>query len=194
MTTRIGPPLTVAVAVALLLGNFAMPDIISLVKYGSFGTATWFDWWISYLVVAPLILGLACALWRGWRLSRALAVILMAVNLYYTVPLQDELAQAGLTGLWLEDVVLRIAVVGLLTIPAPSRRWFGPAGPNTVDAAPTVTGGFLAAAPQTPPTVAVTQPAGYRQGAWAASQDWSPPGTRPVPPLPTCPAAGAPSR
>ncbi|GAB4048594.1 hypothetical protein [Catellatospora paridis] len=164
MTTEIRPPRTIAVAATLLLVNYAIPDVVSLIKYGSIGTAS-SSGWVVYLVATLLFLGLARILWLGWPFSRVLAVIIMAVNLYHSVPLYDEFAHSGLVALWLEDVVIRVVIVGLLIAPPASRRWFAQVRPGTAEVAPSAADEPSGAAPPTPSAAAEIRPAGYGQGA-----------------------------
>lgn len=157
VTTRTRPPRTVATSVALLVVSYTLPDIVSLIKYGSVRPAGLAEW-AGYVIATALTIGLVRSLWLGGPLSRWLALIVMATSLYLTVTHHDEYVWNGLQALWLVELVVKTTFIALLTVPASSRHWFAHVRPGIDETAPSATGQTPGAPPQAPATAAEIQP------------------------------------
>ncbi|MFC4019595.1 hypothetical protein ACFOW4_16855 [Micromonospora sp. GCM10011542] len=103
-------PMPVAAAAAILLVGAALPASMMFANGPSMATG---------LIGVLLLLALAYGLWRGSGRARFWTTVLSTVSVGYGVV---TIAKADASGLL--QIVGASVIVGLLLVPASSRRWF----------------------------------------------------------------------
>jgi hypothetical protein len=76
---------------------------------------------VAGLIVCGLVLALAYGLWRGSGRARFWTTVFSTGTVVYGV-----VALAEMDPVWLAQMVGASVIVGLLLVPASSRRWFEP--------------------------------------------------------------------
>ncbi|KAB1922273.1 hypothetical protein AB0J94_26000 [Micromonospora noduli] len=103
-------PVPVAVAAVILLVGAAIPASMMSADGSSVATG---------LIGVLLLLALAYGLWRGSGRARFWTTVFSTVSVGYGVV---TITEAGASGLL--QIVAAAVIVGLLLVPASSRRWF----------------------------------------------------------------------